>query len=312
MANPVIRLALGPDDMLPALPTLVRTEAPDFEVSSWPLTGSGRAITYAACRQMPDGFLDHLSDLEVLFVLAAGIDHIDFSAIPDHVAVARMVDPSMTRGMVEYALAAVFALHRDFDTYIHLRQRRAWTRLPRRLAQDRRVGILGLGALGRAIAEALVGLGFGVSGWSRSARQIDGVICHHGPAGLDDLLAEAEILISILPVTDQTRDLLNKDRLARMPRGAALVNIGRGAHVVDADLLAALDSGQLRAAILDVFRTEPPAANDPLWTHPRVILTPHVASGADPDSIARTLVARIRRHAAGDGIDHLVDRRAGY
>ncbi|PRX33821.1 glyoxylate/hydroxypyruvate reductase A [Meinhardsimonia xiamenensis] len=223
----------------------------------------------------------------------------------------RMVDPGLVEGMVEYVVGHVLRHHLGMDAHIVNPEHR-WEPTPPPLARDRRVAVLGLGALGGAAAEALARLNFAVSGWSRSPRDMPGVICHHGEAGLRAVLAQAEIVVLLLPLTPHTDGLMNAERLGWLPRGAVLINPGRGALIDDEALLAALDSGHLAHATLDVFRTEPLPAGHPFWTHPRVTVTPHIASETRPSSAARMIAENIARAEKGEPLLHLVDRERGY
>lgn len=224
---------------------------------------------------------------------------------------ARMVDDGLTRGMVEWVTGHVLRHHLGMDDHV-CRQDGTWRHEAPPLARDRRVGLLGLGALGRACGETLAGLGFDAAGWSASPKAIPGLACHHGPAGLSALLARSDILVLLLPLTAGTENLLDAARLAELPRGAVLINPGRGALIDDDALLAALDAGRLSHATLDVFRTEPLPPDHPFWAHPRVTVTPHIASETRPESAARTVAENIRRGEAGEPFLHLVDRAAGY
>lgn len=225
--------------------------------------------------------------------------------------VARMVDEGLTEGMVEWCVGHVLRHHLGMDHDI-LRRDAVWDPVVPPLARDRRVTILGLGALGRAVGRALAGLGFPVTGWSRTAKEIDGMACLAGKEGLKAALRRADILVLLLPLTDRTRDLMDADRLALLPDGAVLINPGRGPLVVDDALLAALDSGGLAHATLDVFRTEPLPPEHPFWAHPNVTVTPHIASATRPASAARVVAENIRRGEAGEPFLHLVDRSLGY
>ncbi|RMD49303.1 MAG: glyoxylate/hydroxypyruvate reductase A [Alphaproteobacteria bacterium] len=229
------------------------------------------------------------------------------------VPLTRMVDPGLTQGMTEYVLGHVLRFHLGTDR-IEAEQDGIWRgaeRIPP-LAGERRVGVLGLGALGAAAARALAGLGFEVHGWARRPRELPGVRVHHGAAGLDAVLERAEILVLLLPHTPQTENILDARAIARLPAGATVINPGRGALIDDEALLAALDSGHLRGAVLDVFRTEPLPPDHPFWRHPRVLVTPHVAADTRPESAARVIAENIRRFLAGEPPLHLVDRAAGY
>lgn len=224
---------------------------------------------------------------------------------------ARMVDPSLAEGMVEWVAGHVLRHHLGMDAQIE-NPDSEWNPTSPPLARDRGVGILGLGALGAACARALAALNFRVSGWSGSQKDIDGVACHTGPDGLEAVLARSDILVLLLPLTAETENLMNADTLARLPRGAVVINPGRGALIDDAALLAAIDEGQVGHATLDTFRTEPLPREHPFWSDPRVTVTPHIASETRPNSAARVVAANIARAEAGQPLLHLVDRSAGY
>ncbi len=224
---------------------------------------------------------------------------------------ARMVDYGLTEGMVEWCVAQVLRHHLNLDRDV-CRRDHSWDPHVPPLARDRRVTVLGLGELGRGVAEALVGLNFAVTGWSRSQKVSDGVTSHSGEAGLPLALQDAEIIVLLLPLTDATENLLNEERLALLADGAFVINPGRGPLIDDNALLAALDTGKLAHATLDVFREEPLPEEHPYWKHPNVTVTPHVASATRPESSARVIAENIRRGEAGVPFLHLVDREAGY
>ncbi len=223
----------------------------------------------------------------------------------------RMVDTGLEEGMVEWVTGHVLRHHLGMDQYI-VNPTHAWAPNVPPLARDRNVCVLGLGALGQACASALSDLRFNISGWSRSAKNIDGVRCYHGDDGLKAALAQAEILVLLLPLTDSTQNILNADTLAQLPAGAALLNPGRGALIDDPALQNALTSGQVSHATLDVFRQEPLPADHPYWTHPNVTVTPHVASETRPSSAAAVIAENIWRSEAGEPLKFLVDRDLGY
>ncbi len=223
----------------------------------------------------------------------------------------RMVNPGMTAGMVEYVTGHVLRHHLGMDAHIR-RERPEWKPVIPPLACARRVSVLGLGALGAASARALAGLGFDVAGWSRAPKDIPGVSCLSGKAGLEEALGRAEILVLLLPLTGETENLLDTARLARLPEGAVIINPGRGPLIDDEALLAALDRGHLAHATLDVFRTEPLPPEHPFWHHPKVTVTPHIASDTRPEHAARVIAENIRRGEAGEPFLHQVDRSAGY
>lgn len=224
---------------------------------------------------------------------------------------ARMVDPGLTEGMVEWCAGHVLRHHLDLDRDIRRGDALWQPRVPP-LARDRGVTILGLGELGRAVADALAALNFRVTGWSREAKAIPGIRCLSGQDGLAEALGAAEILVLLLPLTPETGNILDAAALARLPDGAVVINPGRGALVDDGALLAALDSGQVAHATLDVFREEPLPAGHPFWAHRAVTVTPHIASATRPESAARVIAENIRRGEVGAPFLYLVDRARGY
>lgn len=228
------------------------------------------------------------------------------------VPLARMVDPGLTQGMVEYCMGHILRYHLQLDAHI-CRSDTLWQpELLPPVAADRSVCVLGLGALGQAVCEAALTMGFRLSGWSRTPKSLPGVTTFSGRDGLYQALAGAEILVVLLPLTPQTRDLLDAETLARLPRGARLINPGRGPLIVDDALIAALDCGALGHATLDVFRREPLPAEHPFWAHPGVTVTPHIAADTRPQTAASVIAENIRRALAGEPLLHLVDRTAGY
>jgi glyoxylate/hydroxypyruvate reductase len=227
------------------------------------------------------------------------------------VPLARMVDHGLKQGMMEWVTGHTLRHHLAMDTHI-TEQNGTWTPTVPPLAQNRSVCVFGLGELGRTCASALAALGFDVSGWSRSARVIDGVTCLHGDAGLTTALESAEIAILLLPDTPATTNLLNARALALMPRGAVIINPGRGTLIDDAALLDALDAGQIAHATLDVFRSEPLPRDHPYWSRRQVTVTPHIASETRPETASQSIAENVRRGEVGDPFLHLVDRTLGY
>ena len=274
-------------------------------------TGRPEAVDYIVCT--PDGLDDFAPFVNCRLVqsLWAGVERI--TANPTlRQPLARMVDPGLKEGMIEYVAAHVLRLHLGLDRDI-LGQNGRWREdAPPPLARDRRVGVLGLGELGGACARALAGLGFAVAGWARGPREVPGVACHHGAAGLRRVLEQAEILVTLLPATAETEGLLDATRLGWLPEGAMIVNPGRGTLIDDAALLAALDAGRVAQATLDVFRQEPLPPGHPYWAHPRVTVTPHVAAATRPGTAARAAAENIARVERGLPPLHLVDRARGY
>jgi len=286
---------------------------PELKVHTWPYKGDPAAIDYALVWQPPRGELKRYPNLKAIFSVGAGIDHLASDPdLPQGIPVVRMVEPGLTAGMSEYVVLAVLNHHRFMLDYAAQRREKLWAEIPQIPAEGRQVGVLGLGVLGRDALDKLKPFGFRLAGWSRTPKSITGVTCFHGSGGLDEFLAGTDILICLLPLTDETRNLLNADVFARLPAGAAVINVGRGGQLVEDDLLEALDSGQVSGATLDVFQKEPLPEDHPFWDHPRVFITPHIASMTIPASAVRAVVANIQRLEAGEALQHVVDLKRGY
>lgn len=267
------------------------------------------AMIYAPGGETPDDFTP-FTNCRLVQSLWAGVERI--VGIPTLTQpLCRMVDPGLTQGMVEYVVGHVLRAHLGTDAILAA-QNGIWRPVIPPLASDRPVAMLGLGALGTACGRALAGLGFRVLGWSRNPKTIEGLDCHHGAEGLRTVLHEAQIVVTLLPATQATENTLNAQTLGWLPRGACLINPGRGTLIDDAALLAALDTGQVAQATLDVFRTEPLPPDHPYWAHPRVTVTPHVAADTRPGSASRVVAENIRRMLAGEDLLHRVNRSEGY
>jgi glyoxylate/hydroxypyruvate reductase A len=289
-----------------------RREMPEIDFRLWPEIGEPEAVRFLAAWLPPADLAARFPNLELLFSTGAGVDQFDFAALPPQLPVVRMVEPGIVQGMVEYVTHAVLDLHRDRPAYRRAQVQRLWQPLPVRTAAECRVGVLGLGSLGQAVLAQLVALGFDAAGWSRSRHTVPGVCCHAGEDELGAFLARTQVLVGLLPLTDSTRGFLNAALFVRLPRGASLVHVGRGPQLVTADLLQALDSGQLAEAVLDVTDPEPLPPESPLWAHPHVQVTPHIASMTQPHSAARVVIENLRRHARGEALVGRVDRARGY
>jgi len=285
----------------------------ELEVRVWPEIGDPAAIDYALVWRPEPGFLASLPNLKLILSLGAGVDHLlGDPRLPLHLPIVRLVDPHMTDAMSEYVTLQVLRLHRRDLDYRSQQQARVWRELDQQNAAERRVGILGLGELGQDAAKKLKALGFDVAGWSRSEKAVEGVRSYAGAAGLAPLLGRSEIIVCLLPLTAETEGILNKRTLALLPKGAALVNAARGAHLVEEDLLAALASGQISAAVLDVFREEPLPVDHPFWHHPRVVVTPHIAAFTNPATASPIILDNIRRFEEGRPLLNRVDPARGY
>jgi glyoxylate/hydroxypyruvate reductase A len=292
---------------------LLAARLPGVELRVWPEVGDAAQVEIALAWKAPPGVLASLPSLRLICSLGMGVDHLlDDATVPRDVPIARLVDPNMVAQMSEYVLYAVLHFHRRFDVYDRFQREQRWEELPLPDTAKRRVGILGLGTIGTECARRLLALGFDVAGWSRSSRTVAGVETFAGPGGLDAFLGRCDILVSVLPLTSATAGIVNEAALARLPEGASFVNVARGGLVVEADLLAALDSGRLAGAMLDVTQAEPLPVQHPLWRHPRVRITPHIAGLTNPPTAVGPIVENLLRLRDGLPLLHLVERARGY
>lgn len=300
---------------VPAAPWLAALHdvLPEMEIHIWPDVGDPQEVEFALIWGPYAREMKQFPNLKAMISLGAGVDHIlDQVDRPAHVPVARLVDPGLKIGMVEYVLYNVLRFHRRMPDYDQQQAKQLWIERHQTLPSDRRIGILGLGEIGVACAKALVDLGFDVMGWSRTKKDILNVGCFYGDEALKALLGQCEILICLLPLTPETNGILGKIHLAALPAGAYLINAGRGAHVIEADLLHALNSGHIAGAALDVFQTEPLPKGHPLWSHPNVTVTPHTAALTLPKTSAPVIADIIRAARTGQDIPHKVDAKRGY
>jgi glyoxylate/hydroxypyruvate reductase A len=286
---------------------------PGLDILDWDEVRDPAEIEFALVWTPPRGSLRRFPNLKLILNLGAGVDALlKDPDLPPGIPIVRMVDDDLAKSMAEYILLHVLRYHREHPTLAAQQAAREWKIIESPTAQHCRVGIMGLGGMGGEAARHLVGVGFDVASWTRSARSMPGVDGFHGPDGLGPFLARSDILVCLLPLTPQTDGILNRDLFDQLPRGACLINAGRGGHQVEPDILDALDSGQLGGATLDVFRTEPLPPASPFWTHPKVTVTPHNASIALPGSAVRHVAETIRKALAGQPLQHVVDPTVGY
>ena len=286
--------------------------APHLDFRIWPDEPDPYTVEYLAAWIPPDGFPGRYPNLKVVFSTGAGVDNYDVAKLPDDVPLVRMIEPGIAAQMVEYVTFAVLAVHRDMPLYRVQQQSAEWTMKPVVPATTRRVGVMGAGQLGSAVLAKLMGFGFDCACWSRSRHAIDGVTAFAGSAELASFAARTDILVCLVPLTDATRGILDATLFAHMPRGASLVLVGRGSHLIDPDLRAALDGGHIASVIADVTDPEPLPAGHWMWTHPRVWLTPHIASMTQPESAVAMVLENLRRYESGETMRGVVDRERGY
>jgi len=276
------------------------------------------SIGYAAAWKHEPGALAGLPNLKAIFSLGAGVDHLFRDHLLPDVPLARVVDPDLTLRMGEWVALHVLRHHREHERYAAQQRQALWREnYDQPAASEVRVGILGLGVLGQHAARVLSTIGFDLAGWSRSPRAVPGIACFAGDKELPAFLARTDILVCLLPLTPDTRGILNRALFSRLARdgrlgGPVVLTAGRGGLQVESDILACLDDGTLQAATLDVFETEPLPPSSPLWLHPRVTITPHNAAMSAPQAVSRLVVEQIRRFEAGLPLENRVDRKAGY
>ncbi|MEJ2121157.1 MAG: glyoxylate/hydroxypyruvate reductase A [Alphaproteobacteria bacterium] len=286
---------------------------PDLEVRVWPEAGDPSEIEFALAWKPEAGLLARFSNLKLIQSLGMGVDHIFVDPeLPEGVPVARLVDPDMVRQMGEYVIFAALRHHRHMDAYDANQRAGRWASAGLRDTPLVRAGVLGLGAIGGDTAMKLASLGFQVAGWSRTPKSLDGIESFHGDDGFAAFLQRTDILVCLLPLTPETLGILDAAAFGTLPEGAYVINLARGGHVVEDDLLAAIDRGHIAGATLDVFQTEPLPDGHPFWAHPKVHVTPHIAGLTNPRTSAAQVIENIRRVRAGEAPHNLVDAARGY
>ena len=270
-------------------------------------------IEIALAWKPPAGLIASFPNVKLIVSLGMGVDHLlADDKLPEGVPIVRIMDDGLVGQMSEYALYWALRHHRDIDKYAASQRAKQWK--PEEFVDTihRRIGILGLGTIGQDTARKFAALGFPTAGWSRTAKTLPGIETFHGRDGLARLLAQSDILINVLPLTRETRGLLDAKAFAALPKGAYVINMARGGHVVDEALLAALDSGHLSGAALDVFNQEPLPADHRYWTHPKVHVTPHIAGATNPRTASPGVIENIKRLRGGQPLIHTVDPKSGY
>ena len=292
---------------------LLRQLLPQAEVRLWQ-EGDTAQADYALVWNPPAAMLAGRNELKAIFNLGAGVDALMKlnDQLPAHVPIIRMEDAGMGEQMADYVSHAVLRYFRHFDQYQQQANSASWQQKGSDKKRDFNIAVLGLGVLGKVIAKRLQMLNFPVLGWSRTQKQLEGVTCFWGANGLNSCLAQARVAVNILPLTDATKHIFNRSALSQLPKGAYLVNVGRGAHVVETDLLALLQSGHLAGATLDVFQTEPLPADHAFWTQPNVTITPHIAAQTLIDDGYAQIAEKLQRLEQGLPVTGVIDRNRGY
>ncbi len=288
----------------------LRAALPQAHVSLWQ---TGDAVAdYGVVWGPPQTFFDEQPGLKAVFNIGAGVDALLRLQIAPGTRLVRLDDAGMAPQMAEYVCHALLRFYRGFDTYAAQQQQAQWAQLavPERASCP--VGIMGLGVLGEHVARVVAALDFPVNGWSRSAKEVEGMRCFAGPAQFDEFLAASKVLVCLTPLTSETRDILNRHTLSQLQRGAYLINVARGAQLVEEDLLALLDSGHMAGATLDVFRTEPLPTGHPFWAHPKVCVTPHISARTLRAQSIQQIASKLIALERGEPVAGLVDTAAGY
>lgn len=287
---------------------------PEADLHIWRDGEAAPDCDYAVVWMPPPAVASSLAKVKAIFNAGAGVDALlkMGQVVPSHIPLVRLGDAGMGMQMAEYVAHAVLRYYRRFDEYEAQARAGRWLALPPHAKETFTVGVLGMGILGRRVLEALAPFGFPLRAWSRTAKEIDGVDCFHGDDGLDAFLRGSRVLINMLPLTPQTSNLLDRRNLSKLPAMSYLVNVARGAHVAEPDLLAMVKSGQIAAATLDVFRNEPLPSQHPFWLEPRITITPHISALTLRRESVEQISGKIRRLEAGLPIADVVNRNEGY
>ena len=281
---------------------------PGLDIVTFPFVGDPSEIEVAVVWEPPKGLLASMPKLKLVVSTGAGVDHIlKDPTFPKDVPLVRMVDPGLTQGMVEYVVMAALLCSRKMHRTFAAHARKLWEPETVPLAPELTVGIMGMGVLGRACAGALRGMGYDVIGWSRTPKDFDEIQSFDGLDGLEKFLTRTQILVCLLPLTPETEGILGRGTFNRLPNGSAVINVGRGGHLIEQDLITALDKGKVEVAVLDVFNEEPLPVDNPLWEHPRVFVTPHIASVTTPESAIISVAEAINEMRKGWPYTNLVN-----
>ena len=287
---------------------------PEAEFEIWHAGETSQPCDYAVVWSPPEAMLPELAQVKAIFNTGAGVDALlrFGDAIPREVPIIRLGDAGMAVQMAEYVTYSVLRYFRRFDEYEAQARSGLWAPLPQHVKSDFPIGVLGMGVLGTRVLEALAPFGFPLRGWSRSEKRIPGVQCYHGSDGLDTFLRGSRVLVCMLPLTPETSNLVDRTNMGKLPAGAFIINVARGAHIAEPDLLSLIKSGHIAAATLDVFRNEPLPAQHPFWQEPRITITPHISALTLRRESVQQIADKIRKLEKGEPVADIVDRNQGY
>jgi len=287
---------------------------PEAEFEIWHAGETSQPCDYAVVWSPPEAMLPELAQVKAIFNTGAGVDALlrFGDAIPSQVPIIRLGDAGMAVQMAEYVTYSVLRYFRRFDEYEEQARAGHWAPLPQHAKVDFSIGVLGMGVLGTRVLEALAPFGFPLRGWSRGEKTMPGVQCYHGADGLDTFLRGSRVLVCMLPLTPETSNLVDRTNMGKLPAGAFIINVARGAHLAEPDLLSLIKSGHIAAATLDVFRNEPLPAQHPFWQEPRITITPHISALTLRRESVQQIAEKIRKLEQGEPVADVVDRNQGY
>lgn len=290
--------------------TALRNQHPGMEIHLYPEDHNKEDIDYVISWKHPRGIFKNYPNLKVIASMGAGVDHIiSDPEIPEEVIITRVVDEKLADDMSDFVLALIMDHIRNISYHY---SKQSWEPKPYKTPEFELVGIMGMGVLGKSVAKTLFKNGFNLSGWSRSKKEVGGINMYYGKEELDEFLEKTTILVCLLPLTPETENILNKDLFEKLPEGAYIINVARGEHLVEQDLIKMVDTGHLSGASLDVFRKEPLPEDHPFWKHSKIKVTPHIASITDPVSVVPQLVENYERMQEGEELQNVVQRKKGY
>ncbi len=306
-------LLLAPNRNMQRWKKAILAEDPDLDVEIWPDVTDPNRVQFAVTWRQPKHVLEQYPNLKAVSSLGAGVNHIlEDETIPDELPVCRVVATSLTRQMQEYVLCTILNYQRNMFTYFRQKKQGIWEEHPNKNTDDMRIGIMGLGSLGKPIAEKMAEFGYPTSGWSNSDKSIPNVDTFAGQAQLSDFLKHTNVLVCLLPLTEQTRSILDLDVFKQMQHPGIVINVARGEHLVEEDLVYAMDKGWIKGACLDVFAEEPLPEKHAFWNRDDIMITPHISSITQPAEVADQLVENYKRLMSGMELLHKVDKEKGY